>query len=237
MSQTDRQTDKATWWSITTFDEGEQKYIADGTYPGFVFKIHGGLEKCPETNRIHFQGALQCKSQQRFSAIKKMLPKAHIEAARNGEALRKYAMKDATAIEQKQVRKNETPYYTMEMIMRLLAITPIRYGPHPNIEAEFWAKVSLILLSKPYLVGLLAKPDIIRMWKHTSDTWITLMTDPETNELLEEGSIVLQTPSPKEERIELLGEYSIDTVLDEVEVPERICEEEQGCQEEGSSPA
>lgn len=194
MSQTDRQTDKATWWSITAFDEGEIKFLQGTVYPEFIHKIHGGLEKCPDTGRTHFQGAVQCRSQQRFSAIKKMLPKAHIEAAKSAEALRKYAMKADTAIGEKSVRSNSTPYWTMEMIMKLLAITPCPARIVTNDEI-FWYKVNFILVQKPYLVGLLAKPDIYRMWKHTSDTWILLMTDPITNQLLEEGAIVLQPPA------------------------------------------
>jgi len=194
MGQTDRQTDKATWWSITSFDEGEIKFLQGTVYPEFIMKIHGGLEKCPDTGRTHFQGAVQCRSQQRFSAIKKMLPKAHIEAAKSVEALRKYAMKADTAIGEKTVRSNSTPYWTMEMIMKLLAITPCPKTIIP-VDDVFWHKVNLILLQKPYLVGLLAKPDIYRMFKHTCDTWIIHMTDPITNELLDEGAIVLQPPT------------------------------------------
>jgi len=80
------------------------------------------------------------------------------------------------------------------MIMKLLAITPS--GPKTNsTEESFWHKVNVILLQKPYLVGLLAKPDIFRMWKHTGHTWVIHMTDPLTDQLLDEGAIVLQPPT------------------------------------------
>ena len=74
MPQTDRQTDKATWWSLTIYDEKEIAKVEDSdNYPRFVKSISGGMEKCPTTGRLHFQGALQCRSQQRFSAIKDWL--------------------------------------------------------------------------------------------------------------------------------------------------------------------
>ena len=193
--QTDRQTDKATWWSLTAFDEGEQQYIADGKYPGFIQAIHGGLEKCPKSGRVHYQGAIQCKNQQRFSAIKKVFPKSHLEPAISKEALRKYCMKADTAVGEKVVVANKQPYYTLEMIMRLLAIT------HPSVDcpgdakSQFWSRVNIILLGKPYLVGLLAKPDVWRMYEHTRQTWTELMTDAESGELMGEEAIVLQPPT------------------------------------------
>jgi len=195
----DRQTDKATWWSITTFDEGEQGWLKAGVYPGFVKQVHGGLEKCPTSNRIHFQGALQCKAQQRFSAIKAILPKAHIEAAISSEALRKYAMKDETAVEAKKVHTNATPYFTQEMLLRLLAIQPTIYRTH-DTEKDYWYRANIILLRRPFLVGMLTKPDTYRAWKHTSHTWEVLTTNAETNERQSEESIVLQTP-PEEEQV------------------------------------
>lgn len=205
MSQTDRQTDnvdhtnsKSTWWSIVCFNTGEQEFLAKGVYPEFVNKVYGGLEKCPDTGRTHFQGAVQCRSQQRWSAIKKMLPKANISPARSVEALKKYVMKEATSLGHKAITTNATPYWTMEMIMKLLAITPC---PNTVISMDdvFWFKVNVILCQKPYLVGLLAKPDIYRMFKHTSETWILHMTDPVTNQLLDEGAIVLQPPASEPE--------------------------------------
>ena len=199
MAQTDRQTDKATWWSLTIFDEAEKAFAAAGVFPPFVAQLHGGLEKCPDTGRIHFQGALQCRSQQRFTAIKKIFPKAHIEAARSAEALRKYAMKQDTAHGAKSVVANATPYWTTEMILKLLAITSVPISERAGDRKErFWSKVRVILYQKPYLVGLLAKPDIMRIYENTESVWIDLMTDPETNELLDEGAIVLQPPASLE---------------------------------------
>jgi hypothetical protein len=42
---------------------------------------------------------------------------------------------------------------------------------------------------------MLGKPDVWRMFEHTHHVWTELMTDPETNLLLDEGAIVLQPPA------------------------------------------
>ena len=74
-------------------------------YPAFVRTVHGGREQCSKTNRLHFQGAVQCKEKQRFSALKRWLPTAHLEPARDVKALKAYAMKADTAVgESKFVR-------------------------------------------------------------------------------------------------------------------------------------
>lgn len=198
----DNVSDKATWWSITAFDKGEQDFLASGQYPEWVSKVYGGLETCPESQRVHYQGAIQCRSQQRFSAIKKMLPKAHIEPAKQADALKKYAMKAETAIGSKLELANKTPYYTLEMLLKLLAITHVPEEYKPELvdekldpwEKDFWCKVQLILISKPYLVGALMKPDVHRAWKHSRNVWVLHMTNLETNELMGEEAIVLQPP-------------------------------------------
>jgi hypothetical protein len=81
------------------------------------------------------------------------------------------------------------------MIMRLLAITPPEVDCPGDIKSQFWSKVRCVLLSKPFLVGLLAKPDVIRMYEHTHEVWTMLMTDGETGQLMTEEAIVLQPPT------------------------------------------
>jgi len=101
--------DKATWWSVTAF--GDEILLLEDIsgYPHWVATVYGGREECPETKSVHFQGALQCYSQQRLAKLKSWLPTAHFEIARKVEALKKYAMKSETAISEKKffaIRKN-----------------------------------------------------------------------------------------------------------------------------------
>ncbi|WP_445727506.1 hypothetical protein, partial [Flavobacterium sp.] len=105
-------------WSITSYDPQEHDKI-NGELPDFVREVHGGLEECPSTKRIHFQGALVTKHC-RFSQVKKWLPKAHIEPAIKKEALIQYAMKEDTSIGEKKKVVNDRPYFSMEKSLELL---------------------------------------------------------------------------------------------------------------------
>lgn len=110
MSQTDRQTDKATVWSITAYGDEIALLEEKRNVPDYVKEIAGGVEECPTTGRKHFQGYLQLRTQQRMSALKKWLPTAHLEVCRNKDALKKYAMKADTAVGEKSEWVNPQQY-------------------------------------------------------------------------------------------------------------------------------
>jgi len=156
------------------------------------------------------------------------LPTAHLETARHKDKLKSYALKSDTAVGPKTTVKNDKPYYTSEMILRLLAITPALLG-----QDDFWGRVNRILLDKPFLCGLLAKPDIFRMWKHTREVWITLMTDPETNLLMTEEAIVLQPPTGSGE---FISHVPVDNGAEDLqeEASSQACGE--ACAEEDCPP-
>lgn len=69
----------------------------------FRSQLEVGAEGTP-----HIQGMLRT-AQQRFSAIKKALPRAHIEAARNGAALAKYVAKDDTRVATREEVSRDIP--------------------------------------------------------------------------------------------------------------------------------
>lgn len=112
---------KATWWSITVFNESELYDVQHSNkFPLWVRAIYGGLEKCPETGKIHFQGALQAHRQVRFTQVKDWLPTTHIEPAKDVKSLKQYAMKTETAVGEKKVVNNMT---TMTTICQRIADT------------------------------------------------------------------------------------------------------------------
>lgn len=85
--------DRATCWSITINNPLKTDY----EIPLPVgWKMEGQLER-GELGTEHYQGMLRTP-QVRFSAVKRQFPKAHIEVARNKEALRKYVHKDDTRV-------------------------------------------------------------------------------------------------------------------------------------------
>lgn len=179
---TDRQTDRQSHWAITSFDEEEiLRLDCSGTrHPTFVKKVYGGVEICKETGRRHFQGHVNT-IQTRFSALKKWLPKAHIEVARDAIASIKYAMKADTA-EGAKVAHTNTAYMTDRKLMELVAdqcdMLCDCTGPHGlycvDEREDYWHRVRRILLTQPDMCGALAKPDIYRLWKHTKTVWFSL---------------------------------------------------------------
>lgn len=86
-------TDRASCWSVTINNPTVEEYQ-------FVlpprWKLQGQLEK-GEEGTMHYQGML-ITPQIRFSAVKKVFPRAHIEVARNKQALQKYVNKEETRV-------------------------------------------------------------------------------------------------------------------------------------------
>lgn len=93
MAKTDRQTDRASSWSITINNPKEEEYKVP-LPAGWV--LEGQIERGEEGTE-HFQGYLKT-NQVRFSAVKKVFPRAHIEVARNVKALQNYVHKESTRV-------------------------------------------------------------------------------------------------------------------------------------------
>ena len=98
--------ERATCWSITINNPEEVEYKVE-LPPGWT--LEGQLEK-GEEGTLHFQGMLKTP-QVRFSAVKKVFPRGHIEVARNRKALEKYVNKVDTRVE--KVEKNESRIPTL----------------------------------------------------------------------------------------------------------------------------
>jgi len=95
--------EKATLWSITDFNEEYKTAVLPSGW-----KLEGQLEKCPDTGKEHYQGALKTP-QCRFSAIKKIFPKAHIEICRDRNKLLNYVHKTETRIQEVETKVSEIP--------------------------------------------------------------------------------------------------------------------------------
>lgn len=86
-------TERANCWSITINNPTDADMKPD--LPA-GWKLQGQMEKGAEGTE-HFQ-AMLTTPQVRFSAVKKVLPRAHIEVARNKAALQKYVNKEDTRL-------------------------------------------------------------------------------------------------------------------------------------------
>ena len=190
MSQTDRQTDKSTNWAVTAFGNDITLLEDVKSYPSYVKKVFGGKEMCPDTGKEHFQGHLQLHTQQRLSAIKKWLPTAHLEIARNFKASIAYSMKSDTATGPKNEVVNPRPFIDNQSALMMLArikLTESDLDDEGIPDHWFWPRVRKILMLEPHLCGLFGKPDIYRLWKHTASVW--------EHHVRVEGTIVLQSPT------------------------------------------
>jgi len=100
MGETDRQTDttvKTTRWAFTAY-EAQFNLFRAGHMPNTLAEWGWNHEKCPQTNRIHYQGYLRTKQQVRLSQLKKQFPGVHLEPARNWEATKNYSGKEETRV-------------------------------------------------------------------------------------------------------------------------------------------
>jgi len=171
-----RQT-KSTWWCITAYADNITRLVNKDGVPTIVKRIYGGVEQCPTTGRDHYQGAIQCNSQCRASVILDWLPGSHIEKAKSSIALRKYAMKEETAVGEKVEWTNPEEYLTMDKALDKLAQNvPLNPPDGLNtlkhiIEWEYWEGVKKIVQDKPLLISLYSQPQIYRAWTHTRSVW------------------------------------------------------------------
>lgn len=184
--------DKHTWWSITAFND-DIDLVEDKTkFPEWLAKVYGGREKCPKTGTIHFQGALQCKRQVRFGAVKRWLKQTHIQPARQKDALVKYSMKTETSVGEKTVVENDNPYldfrgfldrfvdfiddfHSAEYLAETRSLEKL-------YEAEYWYCVNRMMLafepndntniSRVMVVASLPAPRLL--WKKTRDSIIAI---------------------------------------------------------------
>jgi len=190
----DRQPAKATWWSVTAFNE-EIALLEDASrYPPEVKKIYGGREKCPETGKEHFQGCVVLHTQQRLSWFKSWLKTAHLEPAKHKEALKKYAMKEDTATGDKLERTNPLKHFTADEICLELARKIFKQYKTRPMDKEpkdwFWQAVNIILIENPKMAAQLMNPSLKGFWCETREVWVTLAQaeDDEIEKAISNGS-------------------------------------------------
>lgn len=95
---------RASCWSITINNPTDDDTKCD--LPA-LWKLEGQFEQ-GENGTTHFQGMLSTP-QIRFSAVKKVFSRAHIEPARNKAALKQYVKKDDTRVAEFAERVSTRP--------------------------------------------------------------------------------------------------------------------------------
>lgn len=98
---------RANHWSLTINNPTEQDEANINLARQRGWKIEGQLEKGQE-GTPHYQLLLHTP-QVRFAAVKKVFPRAHIEVARNLDALREYVHKEETRLEELKPQSYKYP--------------------------------------------------------------------------------------------------------------------------------
>lgn len=99
------QMERGTCWSITINNPTDDDLKP--SFPNNKWVMKGQIEQGKE-GTVHYQGMLTTP-QVRFSAVKKALPRAHIELAKNRQALEKYVQKEDTRVAVVQNIHNNIP--------------------------------------------------------------------------------------------------------------------------------
>lgn len=136
--------DRSIYWSVTINNPKtcDEENIATARTRGWIVE---GQKELGENGTPHYQLAVNCKSQQRFSALKKVFPRAHIEQARNPKALKTYVHKDETRIAE---LPNSDRYVTSQHKLWSLVVDELQNG-----EADKRHRI-LVNDDKPYLSNI-----------------------------------------------------------------------------------
>nr|WAE42886.1 MAG: replication associated protein [Cressdnaviricota sp.] len=180
---------KFVWWSITINNPTVEDRQALATLPRFVKEI-GGQEEVGDTGTPHFQCYLHTQ-RCRMAQIKKWLKRAHIEGARNPEALKNYVNKSKTAVAgtQFQTGNTNTPMTMIQALHHLCDYIKMpgdlkyyelcdvsgndrfnKYGKgwKAELESEYWRLANRAIVENPDQIALYTQPQYLRAWMNCS---------------------------------------------------------------------
>lgn len=134
-------------WSITInnpTDDDNRQWACLKDYP-WVKEVQGQLEKGKD-GTLHIQGMIKTQSV-RFAQVKKALPRAHIEPAKNVNALRQYVNKTETRVAAIAPVKVATQSDVQRVLLESIMLTGFRHyewtGDPINCFNEFLAEKEL----------------------------------------------------------------------------------------------
>jgi hypothetical protein len=196
MSEIDRQTDKTTRWAFTAY---EDQWDLFKEIPSIVSEWMWQIEICPNTGRKHYQGCIKTRTQQRHSAMRKLLPGVHIEVSRNWDALVNYCKKKETSVEntfqqhvntRKYLKFHEAlirvanayvdEYANVVNEMKTLAFDEAIAVANANTDADkadtraYQKAVEQLCYQNPEDISLYSNPQLIRAWKMCRGLWLRM---------------------------------------------------------------
>lgn len=175
---------RAAWWSVTINNptEADRRSLEKENLPSFVKSVRQ-QDEVGEQGTLHIQAAVNT-SQVRLSAMKQWLPRAHLEVARNRDALLNYVQKEETALAGTQ-KVVQADFMSMDQALMAIAEHEMDYPEWQKRvplqkqvkegafeKDEYWAAVREILRNFPKTVGLFTNPQMERAWVKTRAVWI-----------------------------------------------------------------
>jgi len=167
-------TQRASCWSLTinnpTPDDEEALSLARQR----GWRVDGQLEVGAEGTR-HYQLIVHTP-QVRFSAVKKMFPRAHIEIARNPSALASYVKKDDTRVGELQNSNEKYPSQSrfFELVWdEILALpeehhfrfgTKRFHGPGRPHRLAYWKACNSLVSSGYFIENMAVNPMTLSAW-------------------------------------------------------------------------
>lgn len=162
-------TDRSTCWSLTINNPSsdDEECISLARQKGW--QIYGQIEK-GESGTLHYQMMLKTP-QVRFSAVKKMFPRAHIEVAKNSVALSKYVNKEETR--EAPLPREQNKYPPLSKLWELIYdLLPSKYR-FPNSEVipkdfviPLFDDLTSQLIEQGYMIETMCvNPQVRSCWK------------------------------------------------------------------------
>lgn len=206
---------KSTRWSITVqydpfYYADMDAFVADPkkmpTWNEIIAEIGWQDEIAPTTGQHHRQGYLRTVRQVRMTQLKKLMPTAHFEIAKDWLALKQYCQKtDSRDPSGNVVKFTSNTKYSIAQLMIKFATLLIEHG-HVDVDdyqstlyrycdntaKQYWTLASFILEEDPELAGLVGQPLPQNLWKNCRSTWLKLA---ETEAISITDSV--QTPGDK----------------------------------------
>lgn len=176
-------------WSITINNPTEEDKMAwtNVQQHHFVEGSLGQLEQ-GENGTVHIQGYLKTQKV-RFSAIKKIFPRAHIEIAKNPNALARYVVKEETRLAPLPTGRTATPQlvqaYVLTEVINMLGNR--RYFRKLNKEERQMEWCSEELPPAEFSEGRLGNIQRINMNRMYIDKHALQIVDTAVSQMIEQG--------------------------------------------------
>lgn len=191
--QSATRSDRASRWSITlnlktVARSTAEECIARARQSGW--RVYGQLEIGESAGTEHFQLAL-ATPQVRFSAVKKMFPTAHIEVAKDWNALMAYCNKEDTRVESlKEVSSSYLPWSQLRQMFAEYVCEDefLIHTSDPERRLQVWDRFIGSLIEQGYEVDLMGmnanyRACISRYWNNYLNRYMQTERQTDSQEL------------------------------------------------------